>query len=303
MREDENQSNLKYFIAAIISPVIWGFMAVLIRNLKNYPPNQILNYRVFASLIILWLVVLLFRKAYLRQDVAYYKSHTQNKKAFWGILFLSSVLLTGNWLSYIYLVNYISVQAGAFAYMVCPLITAIGAFFILKEDLSRLKWVAIGISILSAVILGWGHAVEVFWSFFVAALFAGYLIVQRSIQGFNKLNLLGLQLLLSCIFIVPLEFINHYPVPSETSFWINILILAVIFTIIPLFLSLYAMIKIPASTAGILIYINPIIAFVVAFFYYHEGFTTQKLISYSLLGIAVVLFNWEYLKRISKVVK
>ncbi|MNS02584.1 EamA-like transporter family protein [compost metagenome] len=273
-------------------------MAVLVRNLKSYPPNQILNYRVFASLSILWLVVLVFRKAYLRQDLAYYKQQTSNKKYFWGILFLSSVLLTGNWLSYIYLVNYISVQAGAFAYMVCPLLTAIGAFFILKEKLSSLKWIAISISIVSAIILGWGHPMEVFWSFFVAILFAGYLIVQRSIQGFNKLNLLGLQLLLSCLFIIPLEVINHHTVPVTIGFWVNILILAVVFTIIPLFLSLYSMIKIPASTAGILIYINPIIAFAVAYFYYNEGFTTQKLISYSLLGVAVVLFNWEYLKRI-----
>ncbi|UKJ07535.1 EamA family transporter [Solitalea lacus] len=299
----EQKQQYKYFLAGFISPVIWGFFAIVLRNLSLFPAQQILDYRIFTSLAVLVLVILIFRKRQLRADIYHYKENVANKSHLWRIVILSCILLTGNWLSFIYVINNVSVQAGAFAYMVCPLLTAIGAFLILKEPLSKLKWLAIGISLISSAILGWGHLSDVLWSFFVAILFAGYLIAQRSIQGFDKLNLLGIQLLISCVFILPLELLNPHEIPASFNFWINIVIIAVVFTIIPLFLSLFAMIKIPASTAGILIYVNPIIAFAVAYFYFHEGFSLQKLISYSLLAIAVMLFNLEYIKKLLPVMK
>ncbi|POY35549.1 permease [Solitalea longa] len=294
---EQNQS-IKYFLAGTASPVIWGFFAIALRNLKHFPAIQILDYRVFTSLLILFVFILLFRKQKIRSDLDHYRIKVADKRRFWSLLLISSILLTGNWLSFIYVINNVSVQSGAFAYMVCPLLTAIGGFVILGEDLTKIKWIAISISIISAAILGSGHLSDVLWSFFIAALFAGYLIIQRSIQGFDKLNLLAIQLIIACLFIVPLEIINPHSVPNSLSFWVNIVIVAVLFTIIPLYLSLYSMIRIPASTAGILIYINPIIAFAVAFFYFHEGFTPQKLLSYSLLTVAVMLFNWDYIKKL-----
>lgn len=280
------------------SPAIWGFFAIALRNLKFFPAMQILDYRVFTSLVILLVVILLFRKKRIKADLNYYQFAVKNKRRFWKLLICSSILLTGNWLSFIYVINSVSIQSGAFAYMVCPLLTAIGGFLILGEQLNKLKWIAIGISLISAAILGWGHLSDVLWSFFIAILFAGYLITQRSIQGFDKLNLLSIQLFIACLFIIPLEIIQPHPIPQSISFWSNIVVVAVVFTIIPLYLSLYSMIRIPASTAGILIYINPIIAFAVAFFYFHEGFTFQKLVSYGLLTAAVILFNWDYIKKL-----
>ena len=73
-----------------------------------------------------------------------------------------------------------SLKSAAFAYMVCPLITALGGFLILKEKLSSRKFIAIGIAALSIIILAWGSAPDVSWSVFIASFYAFYLIVQSA---------------------------------------------------------------------------------------------------------------------------
>ncbi|HTM99561.1 MAG TPA: EamA family transporter, partial [Pedobacter sp.] len=90
----------------------------------------------------------------------------------------------------------------------------------------------------------------------------------------------------------------HESFPTGAWFWGHIVLIAVLFTVIPLFLSLYALIGIPSSTLGIIIYLNPIIAFTVAVLYFDEKITVHQLLAYLLLLFAVFLFNWNLIKDI-----
>ncbi len=211
---------------------------------------------------------------------------------------LAGILITGNWFTFIYAVNNVNLKAAAFAYMVCPLITAMGGFLILKEQLSRLKLIALAIASISILILAQGSFIDVLWSILIAALYSFYLIIQRVMQGIDKFNMLGLHLLIASLLMLPFFISDFQNFPIDLSFWLTILIISVFFTIIPLFLSLYALIGMPSSTLGIIIYINPIVAFAVAFFYFHEGISLLQLYSYLLLFIAVIVFNWATIKEI-----
>ena len=286
---------LKYFSAAVSSAVVWGFFPIFLRNLKAYPAEQILHYRIFTSLLIIWAVVFLFRKDKLKADLLFLKQETSKhrKKLFWLII-ISGILISGNWFTYIYAVNNISLKSAAFAYMVCPLITALGGFFILKEDLSAIQGIAIAIAVISIIILGQGAFGEVLWSVIIATFYSFYLIIQRVIRNIDRFNLLAVQLIIATILILPLFiYTDTESFPGSMTFWANIIIIAIVFTIITLFLSLYSLIGIPSSTLGIIIYINPIVAFSVAFFYFHEGINMHQVMAYALLLLAVILFNAE----------
>ena len=243
--------------------------------------------------MITWLIILVFKKKDLRNDVQYIKSKSrpERNKIIWLTL-AAGVLITGNWFCYIYAVNNVSLTSAAFAYMVCPLITAMGGFLILKEHLSPTKLVAIGIALVSILILAQGSLKDVLWSVFIASLYAFYLIIQRVVNNVDKLNMLGIQLLISFFLMFPIFLYNFSAFHTDLNFWINILIISVVFTIIPLFLSLYALVGLPSSTLGIIIYLNPIVAFAVAFFYFDEHVNTFQVYAYALLGVAVIIFNW-----------
>lgn len=293
------KSNLRYFFAGILSFAIWGFFSIPLRNLKAFPSEEILYYRIFTSLVFIWIAILLFRRKQLKADLGYLSSIGNREKQ--NILLQlvgSTLLLTSNWYTYIYAVNNVSLQSAAFAYMVCPLITAFGGFLILKEALSRLKLISLGIALLSILLLATGSLIEVLWSVIIASLYAFYLIIQRKMQHLDKLNVLAVQIGIAVLLMLPFYLLKHEGIPQEIWFWGNITVIAVFFTIIPLFMSLYALIGIPSSTLGIIIYINPIIAFAVAIFYFGEHVDVHKLFAYMLLLISVIVFNWSIIKDI-----
>lgn len=293
------KSNLRYFFAGILSFAIWGFFSIPLRNLKAFPSEEILYYRIFTSLVFIWIAIALFRRKQLKQDRIYLSSIGAAEKR--NVLFQlvgSTLLLTSNWYTYIYAVNNVSLQSAAFAYMVCPLITAFGGFLILKESLSRLKLISLGIALLSILLLATGSFIEVLWSVIIASLYAFYLIIQRKMQHLDKLNVLAVQISIAVVLMLPFYILKHEGIPQDLWFWGNITVIAVFFTIIPLFMSLYALIGIPSSTLGIIIYINPIIAFAVAIFYFGEHVDIHKLFAYLLLLVSVIVFNWGIIKDI-----
>lgn len=210
-----------------------------------------------------------------------------------GLLFATGVFITANWFTYIYVVNHIGVKVAGFGYLICPLITAAGGFLILKEPLSRIKVIGIVTAVISIVILSTGSVSQALWSVLVAISYSVYLIIQRVLTQFDKINMLAVQLIIAMLLLLPFYIYQFNGFPRSTEFWVTIFIVGLVFTLIPLLLSLFALTGIPSSTLGITIYINPVITFAVAFFYFHESFEQWQLTGYLLLLVSVIIFNWE----------
>jgi chloramphenicol-sensitive protein RarD len=295
----QKQGSIIYLLCAICAAVLWGFFAFPLRRLHNYSPQQILYYRVFTSFVIVWIINLLFRRKQLQNDYQQLKQADKRirKKLFW-LLIGSGIFITGNWYAFIFVMNHISLKAAAFAYMICPIITAAGGFILLKEAVTKNKVTAIGIAILSILILSTASLSQAVWSVAVALMYALYLVIQRVLNQFDKLNLLGVNLLISILLLLPFYIYDNKPVPVAAEFWMVTLIIAVVLTIIPLLLSSYALNGIPSSTLGITIYINPVISFTVAFIFFNEQVAYQQIIGYLLLLVAVIIFNWAIIKML-----
>lgn len=283
-------------ICALSANIIWGFISISLRFLKSYEADQILYYRILTSFLICLLYILFANQNKLKEDFKVFKN--SSRRSFYQLailIFLSGIFITLNWFAFIYVINNVSLKSAAFAYMVCPLITALGGFLLLKEELTKYKITGVFIAVISIVILARGSFYEVMWSVAIALCYAIFLIIQRVIVNINKVNMLGYQLLIALFIITPLFFIYPQPIPTSFSFWFDIVIISVLFTIIPLLLSLYALEQLPSSTVGILIYINPVVAFTVAFFYFNERIDINQFFAYSLLVIAVIIFNFRIL--------
>jgi chloramphenicol-sensitive protein RarD len=95
------------------------------------------------------------------------------------------------------------------------------------------------------------------------------------------------------IALIILPFYPKYSgaIPREPLFYVCLFCIVVFFTIVPLFLNLYALKGINSSTVGILMYINPIINFTLAIFYFKEQVTLLQMLSYSLILVSIIVFN------------
>lgn len=288
----------KHYLAAVTAFTIWGFFSFGLKPLHEYPSLDILFYRVFTCAILMIVFNFLFRKKILMENKQdFLKMPKPERKNLILLIVGSSLLLCANWFFFIYVMNHISVKAASFAYLVCPILTTVFAYFILKEKLTKVQWAAVFLSITSCVLLSYNNANDIIYSLIVAATYAMYLVLQKRIGAIDRFLLLTLQISITALILLPFYPFYSGTVPTSVTFYSYILIIAVVYTIIPMLLNLFALKGINSSTVGILIYINPLIAFTLAIVYYKEDITITQILAYSLIFVSIVIFNiGSYLK-------
>lgn len=250
-------------------------------------------------MIILVSILLLFLREELKRDKDIFKSlDIKQRNQVVALTLGGAALLVVNWLIFIYVVNAINIKTASFSYFICPVLTAVLGNFILKEKLTPLQWTAVMLCAVSCLLLGLNSVSELGYSFAVAITYALYLISQRKNSGFNRLIILAIQMLFA---LTVLSFLFPFlvdAVPSEPYFYGIIVLIAGVFTVLPLFLNLYALNRINSATVGILMYINPMMNFAIAFLIYHETVTQLQVIGYGIVLIALILFNYPNLQKL-----
>lgn len=286
----------KYYLTAFISFVIWGFFSLALKPLHQYPSLDILFYRVFLCAVIMTVISLFLRRSVLKDNIAKFKEMTSTQQKSVIVLTLGGgILLTANWFFFIYVMNHISVKAASFAYLVCPIMTTVIAFFVLNEKLSKWQWTAVAMSVGSCILLSFNNIADVAYSMIVALSYALYLVSQRKNMGLDKFLVLTVQILFSALILLPFYPSYSAALPVDSNFYWFILLIAVVFTIVPLFMNLYALQGVTSSTMGIMLYINPLMNFAIALFYFHEPINSFQITAYSLILISIVVFNEKHI--------
>lgn len=282
----------RHYLSAVATFVVFGFISLPIRALHGYESGQLLYYRVAFALLCLMGIIAAFRRDSLRQTLGQYRAaDAAEKRRFVRSALVGSVFLTVNWLAFIYVLNHISVQTGSFSYLLCPIVTTLLGSLLLKEKLHVTQWIALGISATACALIGVDSLYNLSFSLFIATSYALYLITQRILRDYDRIVLLAMQVLLAFAILTVLGPSFRGAVPTEGFFYANIFVLSSLFTVLPLFLNAYALKGLPASTLGALMYINPLINFALAFFYYGERASAAQWAAYGLIGVSVVVAN------------
>jgi chloramphenicol-sensitive protein RarD len=176
-------------------------------------------------------------------------------------------------------------------------ITAVLGYFLIHEKLSTLQWISVALCAMSCVLIGLNSVLELGYSFLTAFTYATYLVSQRKNQGFDRIIVLGVQVVFSLILLTCVQGYLITEIPQSGRFYAIVAIIAVVFTVLPLFLNLYALNKINSATIGILMYINPLINFTIAFVVFQERITMLQALGYSIIVVALILFNYPQVRR------
>jgi len=282
----------KYYIAAITAYTVWGFFSLVLKPIHEYASLDILFFRVFSCSILMLLISFLFKRKTLQHTIAVFKALPASEKKKAVLLNIGgSVFLMANWFTFIYVMNHVSVKATSLAYLVCPILTTLLAYFILKEKLTKIQWLAVALSISGCVLLSYADIMDMFFSIIIGFTYACYLVSQRVNKGFDKFIVLTFHITFAALFLLPFYPAYSGSIPTEFKFYFFIETIAIAFTIIPLFLNLYALSGINSSTVGMLLNINPMIAFGLANFVYHEKISALQISAYGIIFIAVLVFN------------
>lgn len=288
----------KYYLAALTAFATWGFFSLVLKPIHAYPSADILFYRVFLCAVLLLLITVLFKRAKLADNIMLFKAMTVKEKRKALLLNIAGgALLTANWFFFIYVMNHVSVKATSLAYLVCPILTTLLAYFILKEKLHKQQWFAVGLSVAGCLLLSYARLTDMAFSLIVGLSYAFYLVSQKVNAGFDKFIMLTFQIVFSALLLLPFYPVYSAPLPTSFIFYGYIGIIAVVFTITPLLLNLYALKGIHSSTAGMLLNINPLIAFMLATFVFGEQMDILQLVAYGMIFLAVLIFNARFFLR------
>ncbi|AYN02099.1 EamA family transporter [Chryseobacterium sp. 3008163] len=292
-------NNLKYYLAAVLAFSIWGTFSLVLKPLHSYPSLDILFYRVFSCAIIMTVVSVAFKREKIKNNVIFFKSLPKKSRREMIVLNVgSSILLTANWFSFIYVMNHVSVRATSVAYLVCPIITTILAYFLLRDRLSKMQWLSVFLSCIGCVLLSYANMIDMFYSSLIGFTYAAYLISQNKNTKFDKFLVLNFHILLSALILLPFFPAFSGPIPTDFKFYFYVEIIAVLYTIVPLLLNLFALSGIASSKVGMILNINPIIAFVLAGVVYHEPLGVLQIFPYALIFLAVIVFNGNQIFKI-----
>lgn len=292
-------NNRKHYAAALTAFIVWGFFALPLRALKQYTAGEILYFRIAIAALLLVLLVFIFRKAALKQDITRIKTLApRDRNRFIMLTLTGALLLIVNWLIFIYVINAINIKTASFSYFICPVLTAVLGNYILKERLTPLQWTAVTLCVISGVLLGLNSAAELGYSFAVALSYAFYLISQRRNSGFDRLIVLAVQMIFAFVVLTLAYPLLVDAAPTTIYFYGMITLVAGVFTVLPLFLNLYALNGINSTTVGILLYINPLMNFTIAFLIFGETITPLQATGYIIILVALVLFNYPNLQKI-----
>jgi chloramphenicol-sensitive protein RarD len=280
-------------LAAVIAYCIWGFMPLFFRQLSGVPAIEIIAHRVIWAVPLL-LVIMAFRA----QLPEFWAAITSFRTLRW--MMLSAVLISVNWLVYVWAVNNGLILAASLGYYLNPLLNVLVATVFLGEKLNRTQWVAVAIATLAVVVLASG-APETLWiSLSLAASFCFYGVVRK----FAPIGAIpGLALETTLLLPAALSAAYWFYGGSTPRGWgsdittTSLLLAGGAITAVPLLLFATAARRMSYSVIGFIQYIGPTIQFLLGIFLYNETLSNVRLISFLLIWTALAIFSWDAIRR------
>lgn len=292
--------HMKGIITVIFAYLIWGILPVYWKTLAHVSSEEILYSRIIWAFILTTIFVIAMRQGpYLVSDV---KMLWKQQKQFW-LLFLASVLISGNWFIYIWAVNHNHLVQTSLGYYMNPLVSVLLGVFFLKETLSifeKIAFVLALIGVLSLTIYYGGLP----WIAIVLALsFAFYGLIKKQIPLHATRGLA-----IETFFVMPIALIAYIPLfQRHEAFIVNdsmqttvLLIGTGIATALPLILFAKGAQQIPLYMVGFLQYIAPTMMLILGVIVYGEAFSKVEFMSFFFIWLALIVFALSKLTFIFK---
>ncbi len=269
--------------------LIWGLLPLYWKTISSAIPLEILCHRITWSTVATLLLLVLWRKTGTLLAVL------KDTKVVLRFV-LTALLLSVNWLIYIWAVNNDYIVESSLGYFINPLVNVLLGVFFLKERLRIPQWIAMLMAFIGVCYLTFGYGHFPWIAIVLALTFAFYGLLRKTAP---LPSLEGLCLETAILFIPALLTLVFLASQGESDFiqqnTNGRLFLAGtgIVTSLPLLFFGYAAQKIPLSTLGIIQYMAPSLQLCIGIFVYGESFPKEQMIGYALVWCGLLVYATE----------
>jgi len=213
-------------------------------------------------------------------------------------LFLASVLISINWLIYIWATNNGHVVEASLGYYINPLIIIAFGVILLKEKMRRLQWVAVSIATVGVIILTVDYGRLPWVALGLALSWGTYGLVKKQL-GLGALEGLAIETMIAfipyCGYLIFIGSKGEGQFGNGASLTI-LLISAGAVTAIPLLLFNGSTTRLPYSTIGLMQYITPTIQFSIGVWVNNEAMPTARWVGFIFIWLALMTLATDLLK-------
>lgn len=258
----ENSSSLTAASLKIIATMVIFGLIGLVRRSIPYSSSMLAFFRGAIATVILVLLRLFNRKGVDRAAIR------RNLLP----LVISGIMIGFNWILLFEAYRFTTIAVATISYYMAPIFTIIASIFILKEKLTVRKAVCVAIALAGMVFVsgvletGISGIKGVLLSMGAALLYSGDVIINKKIKGVQGIDRTIIQMGAAALSVMPYWLINEDFASMELAITPVLLVIAsgIIFTALPYSLYFSAIQKVPAQTAAILSYIDPVVAVLVS---------------------------------------
>jgi chloramphenicol-sensitive protein RarD len=282
-RRRQHRIGLLYALGAFTA---WGVvLPIYLKALADVPVPEILAHRiVWGALFALALVVGLGRRRELNQLLA---------PRTLALLLLSALLVTVNWVTYIYAISSSQIVETSLGYFMNPLVSVALGMLVLREQLRPLQIAAclvagLGVAILAAATGGlpW-IALTLAISFGLYGLVRKVVAVESLIGFTFEASILAP---IAGIYLLWLAATGQSSFGPATPVRDALLLGAGMVTALPLIWFAASARKLPLTTIGLLQFTSPCATFILGVFVYDEPFSAAMAATFASIWLALLLY-------------
>lgn len=276
-------------LMAVAAYVLWGCFPLFFNLLSHVSSIEVLANRIIWSMIATLSVIIVVGK---RDSLLELLKTPQLMR----MLALTSLLISANWLLFIWAVAQHRVMEASLGYYMTPLVSLLLARLLLKETLHPLQAVAGALAALAVLweLYSLGSLPWVSLSLAVTFGFYGLVRKRYPVDG-----LCGLTIETIWVFPIALTWLlwqfwspAHTLIFGEMKTTTMLLMASGVVTAVPLLLFAAAAKRLDLSVVGFIMYINPTMQFIIAVLIFKEDFPPQRLITFVIIWTALILFMW-----------
>jgi len=291
MVEDKAKVRSLGLLFGVSAYTLWGLFPIYWPLLKPANPLEIVSHRAVWTLVFCFIILALTKT--LKSTLSLLK----HPKIVAG-LFLSSILISINWIIYIYAANNEHVIEASLGYYINPIVVIATGVIVLKEKMRPLQWLAVGIATLGVAVLTIDYGRLPWIALGLAFSWGSYGLVKKQL-GLGALEGLSIETLLSSGFY--LGYLIWLGNSGEGHFTYSLTLTLLLIgggavTAIPLLLFNGSTNRLPLTLVGLLQYITPTIQFCIGVWYYHEDMPTARWVGFFIIWVALMSLAIDLVK-------
>ncbi len=288
LEESAEQRTRHGIIAALVAYTMWGLFPIYFKIVSDVEALEMLAHRIVWSLPFGALIILA------RKQWPEVKRALAHKRTF-GFLALSALVISVNWLTYIYAVQNEHIFQASLGYYINPLMYVLIGVVFFGERLRRNQVVAVVLAVAGVTVLTVSGGEFPYVSIILAISFTCYGVIRKQVAvgGMPGLFIEVLVVLpIAGIYLLYLLNTGQSVFTPERPDMMIGLLLAGPLTVLPLLAFALAARRLDLSVIGFIQYIGPTMQFCVGLAY-GEQFTTANAMCFGLIWTAVGLFAFD----------